>query len=73
MSKRMGWLSVYSFTERKGHAERFRWRVQGSDGALLGRSASSFASHEAATTAARRVAALLGSVFKMKDRRRAQA
>jgi hypothetical protein len=73
MTKRMGWLSVYEFTERKGGATRYRWRLYGADGAVLARSESSFSSHGAAESAARRVSGLLTSVFTLIDRRRPKA
>lgn len=69
MSKRMGHLSVYAYTERKGGARRFSWRVVGSDGAVLARAAGSHQSKARAEAAARRVSGLLGSVFKLKDGR----
>jgi len=70
-TSRMGWLSVYSYAERKGGATRFRWRVYGHDGTMLARSAHSFASHAAADNAAARVAGLLTSVFELKASREA--
>jgi hypothetical protein len=70
-AKRVGWLSVYAFHERKGGAERHRWRVYGSDGLVLARSAQSFATHTATENDARRVAGLLTSVFDRMDRRHA--
>lgn len=62
IKKKMGWLSIYSFIERKGGMERARWRVCGHDGAVLARSEQSFETMAAAKAAAARVAGLLTSV-----------
>lgn len=71
MKQKMGWLSVYAYTERKGAAVRYRWRVCGWDGTVLTRSAANFASEGAAYASADRASRLLDSVFALRRKRAA--
>lgn len=66
---RLGWVSVYAYTERKGHAVRYRWRACGADGLVLARGQDSFPTEAAAYRAVARVSGLLASVCVLKRQR----